>query len=86
MDPVFFIKSTKIEVFYRYGYTDITTFRDPWAEEHSLKHWTHSCQKELVSPKSLHRVLAVLGHNSKGDIRVEVTVWRKEAPPVDFLD
>ena len=30
MDPVFFIKSTKIGVFYRYGYTDITTFRDPW--------------------------------------------------------
>ena len=29
MDPVFFIKSTKIGVFYRYGYTDITTFRDP---------------------------------------------------------
>ena len=25
----FFIKSTKIGVFYRYGYTDITTFRDP---------------------------------------------------------
>ena len=29
MDPVFFIKSTKIGVFYQYGYTDITTFRDP---------------------------------------------------------
>ena len=26
----FFIKSTKIGVFYRYGYTDITTFRDSW--------------------------------------------------------
>ena len=25
----FYIKSTKIGVFYRYGYTDITTFRDP---------------------------------------------------------
>ena len=28
MDPVL-IKSTKIGVFHRYGYTDITTFRDP---------------------------------------------------------
>ena len=29
MDPVFFIKSTKIGVFYHYGYTDITKNRDP---------------------------------------------------------
>ena len=33
MDPVFFIKSTKIGVFYQYGYTDITTFRDPCGED-----------------------------------------------------
>ena len=26
----FFIKSTKIGVFYQYGYTDITKNRDPW--------------------------------------------------------
>ena len=29
MDPVFFIKSTKIGVFYQYGYIDITKNRDP---------------------------------------------------------
>ena len=31
MDPVFFsIKSTQIGAFYQYGYTDITSNRDPW--------------------------------------------------------
>ena len=33
MDPFFFIKSTKIGIFYRYGFTEITTFWDPWEVE-----------------------------------------------------
>ena len=32
----FFIKSTKIVVFYQYGYIDITKNRDPWLVNHGL--------------------------------------------------
>ena len=58
MDPVFFIKSTKIGVFYQYGYTDITTFRDPWSE--SQKVCQHNNTKyistELLSITTEHHL------------------------------
>ena len=39
MDLVFFIKSTKIGVFYQYGYIDITKNRDPCSHSHWTQHY-----------------------------------------------
>ena len=54
MDPVFFIKSTKIgSFFYKYGYTDITTFRDPCVK-YKKKKFMYSCKKSIKRSSCIH--------------------------------
>ena len=58
----FFIKSTKIGVFYRYGYIDITTLRDPCKAYHQVS----SMCGLLEEPKNTH-----LGHKYGRDLHMK---------------
>ena len=71
MDPVFFIKSTKIgSFFYKYGYTDITTFRDPCVK-YKKKKFMYSCKKSIKRSSCIH---------VKQDLEPSEQVWQCENP------
>ena len=62
MDPFFFIKSTKIGIFYRYGSSEITTFWDPCSAAISSSifsnaHHTNSLTLEWEAHSEVERLL-----------------------------